>query len=408
MPLRSLCRALFPRHAPAALPRLRVLHVTDLHYIAPSLTDHGPCFMQLTEQSDGKFMRCSEELAEAFAWQALREKPDFVIFSGDLTFNGARASHESLAQKLARVTAAGIPVFVLPGNHDLQNAWAARYSGNDCEPVESISPAEFATLYAPFGYGQALARDTETLSYTAEPVPGLRLLFLDVNTPDAQGRLTDAALAFAQKQLRAAKRAGARVLAVSHQPILAHNPAFADAFSIRGADTLQALYEKYGVPCNLCGHMHIQHIAQSGAGLTEIAGSALSVSPNQYGLLTLDGREALYHTAVLDVSAWARQNQRLSRPELADFAASSADFFRRTCLWQARDGSQPLPEEQMNCMAEFFARVNALYFAGRPDRIEWDDALLEQWRQADDFAALYLQSIRDSGREDQTRAQFTL
>lgn len=173
MTRRSFCRtlaalplagALFSGCSPAPLPRLRILHVTDLHYIAPNLTDHGPCFAQLTEQADGKVMRYSEELAEAFVAQALDEKPDLVIFSGDLTFNGAQASHKALAQKLSRLPAAGVPVFVLPGNHDLQNAWAARYAGDGYEPVASVTPAEFAALYAPLGYGQALARDEASLS----------------------------------------------------------------------------------------------------------------------------------------------------------------------------------------------------------------------------------------------------
>lgn len=401
-------RALAPGHSFIPLPRLRILHATDLHYIAPALTDHGPCFTQFTEQSDGKVMRYSEELAEAFAEQAAAEKPNFVILSGDLTFNGARASHEALAAKLARITAAGVPVFVLPGNHDLENAWAARFSGDELEPVESVSPAQFAALYAPFGYGQALARDSGSLSYAAEPVPGLRLLLLDGNTPSAQGRLTDAALSFAQKQLRAARRAGARVLAVSHQPLLAHNPLFADAFSMGGAARAQALYEKYGVLCNLCGHMHLQHSVRSEAGLLEIAGSALSVAPDQYGLLTLDGGQAEYRTVPLDLSGWAVRAGRGSEAVFSDFAAYAAEFFRRTCLWQAAAVSEAPLSEANPRLAAFYADVSAVYFSGRTDRLVWDEALFQQWRSLDASVALYLQSIRDEARVNHTQLCFPL
>lgn len=416
MTRRSFCRtlaalplagALFSSCSPTPLPRLRILHVTDLHYIAPELTDHGPCFTQLTEQANGKVMRYSEELAEAFVAQALDEKPDLAVFSGDLTFNGARASHEALARKLARLPAAGVPVFVLPGNHDLQNAWAARYTGDGYETVASVTPAEFAAIYAPFGYRQALARDDASLSYAAEPVLGLRLLLLDGNTPAAQGRLTDGALAFAQAQLKAARRAGARVIAVSHQPLLAHNPLFADAFSMGGAEKAQALYEKYGVLCNLCGHMHIQHTARQD-GLVEIAGSALSVAPDQYGLLTLDGGEAEYHTAVLDVAGWAARSGRDGDENLTHFAEYAADFFRRTCLWQAADDSGKVAPELAARLAAFYADVNAAYFAGRMDALPWDEELFRQWQQLDSFAALYLQSIRDDMRMDHTWLRFAL
>lgn len=40
---------------------------TDLHYLAPELTDHGPCFERSITRADGKVMAYSEELIEAFA-----------------------------------------------------------------------------------------------------------------------------------------------------------------------------------------------------------------------------------------------------------------------------------------------------------------------------------------------------
>ncbi len=86
---------------------------TDLHYIAPTLTDNGALFTDLIEQGDGKVMAYSDALIEAFVAQVIAEKPDALILSGDLTFNGARESHEALSFGL-RASATGIPVFVLP------------------------------------------------------------------------------------------------------------------------------------------------------------------------------------------------------------------------------------------------------------------------------------------------------
>jgi len=386
-----------------ALPDVRILHVTDLHYLAPTLTDHGACFTKTITQSDGKVMRYSEELAETFVADVLAAAPDFVVFSGDLTFNGARESHEQLAAKLARIRKAGIPVFVLPGNHDLQNSWAVRFVGNSYEKVDSITPDEFAALYAACGYEDALARDSETLSYVAEPIPGLRLLLVDGNTPGREGSLTEAALTFAKEQLRAAQRAGAKVITVSHQPLLPHNALFADAFSMRGAEDLLALYQEYGVRCNLCGHMHLQHIAQSEEGLTEIAGSALSVAPDQYGLLDMNAEAAEYRTEAAQVSAWAAKQGR-KETDLLDFAAYTADFFRSTCVWQVNNELEKLDLDaaQVDALAEFYAQVNAAYFSGRLDQMQWDEDLYTRWQSTGVFVAVYLQSIRDEARVDHT------
>ena len=80
---------------------------TDIHYIAPELTDGGKYFTELIENADGKFMQYCEEITDSFVKEMITIKPEVVILSGDLTFNGAKASHEGLAQKLKSVEDAG-------------------------------------------------------------------------------------------------------------------------------------------------------------------------------------------------------------------------------------------------------------------------------------------------------------
>ena len=47
--------------APAAEDGYRLIVATDLHYLAPDLTDHGAAFTPLTESGDGKLMRRSRK-----------------------------------------------------------------------------------------------------------------------------------------------------------------------------------------------------------------------------------------------------------------------------------------------------------------------------------------------------------
>lgn len=120
-----------------------VLIATDLHYIASSLTDNGSYFMAVTENADGKYMPGCEVLTDAFVAQVIREKPDALLLSGDLSFNGARDSHLMLAEKLKKIRDAGIPVLVIPGNHDLNYPMAASFLGESFTLVPSIMPEEF-------------------------------------------------------------------------------------------------------------------------------------------------------------------------------------------------------------------------------------------------------------------------
>ena len=58
--------------------------------------------------------------------------------------------------------------------------------------------------------------------------------------------------------------------------------------------------------------------------------------------------------------------------------------------------------EGAQALADFYADVNALYFAGRTDLIEWDDGLMEDWQGRSFFIPLYLESIRAGGADNHT------
>ena len=370
---------------------LTLFVATDLHYLAPELTDHGSCFTQMIERGDGKVMAYSEEIVEAFVTQVIARRPDALVLSGDLTFDGERASHEALADKLARVEAAGIPVLVLPGNHDLNNRNAARFAGEGYALVDSVTAAEFRDIYQPFGYNDALSRDRASLSYVADASQKLRILLVDVNDANPQGEAEAQTLAWAEEQLAQARLDGCRVITVSHQSLLSHsNTLFASGFSIGNAYELYALYAQAPVLCNLSGHIHMQHTSVTEDGLWDIATSSLAVSPNLYGVLTITQDKLTYHTETVDVFAWAAANG-LQDPNLLDFASYSEGFFkesaRRRALAAASRDAQP---EQL---ADYYAALNAAYFAGRMDAFSPDAQLNERWKQQSSFLPLYIESI---------------
>lgn len=371
---------------------VRIAIAADLHYLSPALTDGGSYFTQIITNADGKLMQYSDALADAFVDEMIRTKPDVLVLPGDLTFNGARASHTALIEKLQRIADAGVRVLVMPGNHDLNNPMAASFHGEDFDRVESVTPEAFAALYAPFGYDDALSRDDASLSYVSELSPGLRLLFVDTNTPGAPGAVTEATLQWVEAALQDAWDTGARVICVTHQTLLQHNSVFTDGFVIEGRDALAALLKHYGVHCSLCGHMHIQHIAALG-DLTEIAGSSLAVWPCQYGVLDVNKTGGSYAVAALDV------------PDVEDFAGSAQAFFDANTLRQGKAAAGDAADSA--AMLDYLAQMNRGYYSGRMDAVQVDPKLQQAWEDADPFIAAYLRSLTEDAGQDFTQATFT-
>ena len=118
----------------------------------------------------------NDEIADALCETAIENQPEALILLGDLSNVGAYADHERMAAKLARVKAAGVDVYVVPGNHDLQQS----------------SAADFEKIYADFGFNQAFSRDRDSLSYAVKINDDCWLLALDTNEEQmAYGHLSD-------------------------------------------------------------------------------------------------------------------------------------------------------------------------------------------------------------------------
>ena len=395
----------------AVLPAARAedgqtfLIATDLHYLSPALTDHGAYFTRMLENSDGKVTAYIDELTDAFLLQVIARHPDALILSGDLTFNGARRSHEGLAAKLRSVRENGIPVYVIPGNHDLHSYMSASFEGDSFTRVDSLTSDEFAEIYREFGFDAAISRDPYSLSYMAEPVPGVRLLMLDTNTRHMEGAVAQNTFTWLEAELQRAQRDGAKVIAVSHQNLLAHSNLLSDGFVIANASLLRSLYERYDVSVNLSGHIHMQHTAASENGLPEIVTSSLAVSPCQYGVLEITRGAAQYHTEAVDVAAWARAAGKTDE-NLLHFRQYAASFFAGTMLRRA--AAQLGSEPDASAMTTWLAGLNAAYFSGRMDTIDSASEMAGRWMQTDAFFGQYVQSILSEERRDHTHLRFPL
>ena len=409
MMLLTLCAGLAfcaEGHAEASVSGFRAVIASDLHYIAPELTDGGPGYQQTLKNGDSKFMPYVEEITDAFLDEVLADPPDVVLLTGDLTFNGAEISHRRLAGKLQRLEDAGIPVLVLPGNHDVYNENAALYRGGSFERVPFVSGESFAEIYRDFGPGEALSADSDSLSYVWQLNEQVWIMMLDENTAHDFCGLSDRSFQWIEAQLQKAREEGRFVLVAGHQNVFQHS-IFRGGYVIQGAQRLQELLRRYGVPLCLSGHLHTQHVL-SEDGLTEIATSALCSYPCQYAVLTAEDGRLRYGTRRLDLAAWAERN---GRPDAVfqDFAGAAGTYMDAHFT---PAGMAPLVDDPV-LWAEMLAYLQALnraYFSGDLREIaalDPDGRLAGLWAEENGMTAWYLRSVLDEEGNDHTVWQGT-
>lgn len=152
--------------------------ISDPHFFDPGLGKTGNS-LETDLNSAGKLISQSAELLEAAIGHILSSNVGIVLIPGDLTKDGALKSHLGMANHLEKLKANGIKVFVVPGNHDVNNGRAYSFQGDQAERVSNVIPSTFSKIYGPYGYDDAIFKDSGSLSYIAEPVEGLWIIGLD-------------------------------------------------------------------------------------------------------------------------------------------------------------------------------------------------------------------------------------
>lgn len=383
-------------HRPAEAPdrerrEISIYITNDVHFLAPSLHDMGQLYRSLASGSDGKNIEALPALLGALSMTVEAEKPDILLVNGDLTFNGERQSHESLARYFEELEKTGIQVFVLPGNHDISNPFARGFFNNELRAVPSVSPGEFAAIYRNFGFAGALSRDRGSLSYVAEPFPGLRLLMLDsckytnnrtLGFPELGGAFSEATRKWIRGEAEKARRDGALLVASLHHNIMDHHPLINEGFTIDDAESFQDLLAGEGIQFVLSGHIHAQEIStrQREAGAVyDIATSALAVYPHQIGVLTAAPAAAAlgpssergsawewrYAVKALDVESWARV-AGLADERFLDFSQKSRDYFMMVSgnMARRRLSTSSLSDEEIEALSSLMGLLNSRYFSG--------------------------------------------
>lgn len=284
---------------------------SDLHLMDPSLLINDGVAFQTYLSYDRKLIKESNAITQELANQIYNESPEIFLVPGDLTKDGEKVSHLKLAQYLANIESNGVTkVFVIPGNHDVNNVHAYSYNGNLQTKVDSVSPSDFKSIYNQFGYAEAYNIDTLSLSYLAKPkqklwVLGIDALSYDENIlagqPITEGKFKLSTYKWVLDRLKEAKDSNAVVLGMMHHGVTEHYTGQSVVFPeyvVNGWDTISVNFAKAGLKMMFTGHYHANDITKRTAPgnadfIYDIETGSTVTWPCPYRVMQLEGNSIL-------------------------------------------------------------------------------------------------------------------
>ena len=234
--------------------------LADPHVMGPSLLDSSD---NIAWQKDLAEQRKMQDLSAAvfdlLIERVITDHPEALLICGDLTKDGEKVSHKYVIEKLTKVKNAGIPVYIIPGNHDHGEMEEARkYANNTYTPAEGgLTEAQFRTTYKDFGYGGDCEIYEGSLCYAVELFPGLTLIGIDTGT---NTHVRSKAIKWVCEKALEAKGKGNQVIAMAHHSLLPHfydQESFMAYSMIDNHEIVRDSLLHAGVKVVFTGHYHI-------------------------------------------------------------------------------------------------------------------------------------------------------
>ncbi len=370
---------------------------SDLHVLAPDFMGDNSVFDAFVASGDGKLIQYAPEIIGAMLEKV---NTDLLILSGDLTTHGEKASHQWLADQLKALEAkTGTRVFVIPGNHDIDNPYARDFSSGKQVVTESVTPDEFASIYGAFGYDEAWSRDPNSLSYVIQLDKDYYLLMLDtckyednqsLGYPLKSGDIRSETLKWLDEvaeKINAEAPEGATVISSSHHNLVSHSPVHDKGFVIDHAERGLEVINKLGIKLNFSGHIHIQDIVSVKLSddtnldsvFTEVVSGSLIQYPQTYGEAKVSSDRVIYQTQWVDMASYLFSHELDSDEKLAFLNAfeSNAELKFRADSVALIDASllKTHSQEEVDAMLSVFADLNEAYFAGTDSDEERKEAI---------------------------------
>lgn len=260
--------------------QLRISVLSDTHIMASDvLKEEGSAFDDYISH-DRKMLKESSSLLKLCVGRLIEDNPNIVLICGDLTKDGELSSHKKLKDELlVPLFDRGIKVFVIPGNHDVNNPHAVEFINDTTRRILTVSPDGFADIYKDCGYGDAISRDESSLSYVVQLTDSLRLLCIDAcryqennfekNICVTGGRILPGTMDFIRTEADKAKQDGCKMIAMMHHGIVEHWKWQGKIMGDYLIDNWKKTAREFiglGINVVFTGHFHAQDVTCLGKG----------------------------------------------------------------------------------------------------------------------------------------------
>ncbi len=251
--------------------KLRFAIISDIHLYDTILGIRGSKFNYYIE-NDRKLLKESSILFDNFLKDIQNETIDFILVTGDITKDGELINHKLFIEKTSDIFKKGIKIFVIPGNHDINNFDAYRYYEDSMVRVETIQKKDFENLYKDFGYSNYFSKDDNSLSYIQKITQDLFLIGLDgcqyflndeKNPSTVWGKIDKKSLIWLEKNLEILK--DKKFIVMIHHNIIEHFKGQKKGYPqyvLQNNLQLLKILSKYNVNLIFTGHFHANDISR--------------------------------------------------------------------------------------------------------------------------------------------------
>lgn len=269
----ALCALVFQGTITLSGQTAHFMVFSDPHYYDPSLGTEGPAFQEYLD-GDRKLLKESRELLIEALVRIGNSDAEFVLIPGDMTKDGTKVSHEMFAALISELEVQGKQVYVVPGNHDINNGHSYAYKDDQEILMENVSPFQYLEIYHEFGYSEALHKDGHSLSYVVEPVDGLWVLGLDAclylenepgHHPITDGAFKKETLEWIESVAEMAAQENKTMIAFMHHGIIEHyqkQNRFFGEYVVDKHKRVSKQFASLGINVVFTGHYHAQDITR--------------------------------------------------------------------------------------------------------------------------------------------------
>ena len=275
--------------------------ITDTHFLSGKLMDDGTALNNYILTS-GKNIKYTPAVLDEVLNDYLKSNIQVLLVCGDITKDGEKQSHLDFLEKLKPLQNKGIRIYVIPGNHDINMPNAVAFKEDRRIRVDNISPDEFASLYSDCGYGNAIKRDAESLSYVSELDDHTWLLAIDAarykeytTSSITAGRILPETEKWIVDVLDQAKKQNKQVIGMMHWGLTEHimyQSVIFKEYLVDDWKRLANLFADKGMKAVFTGHFHSNDItaftSDKGNTIYDIETGTLSAYPFSYRFVELD------------------------------------------------------------------------------------------------------------------------